>query len=139
MVVRSASELGKPRVILCDGNDAEAAQLKRLLEPHYDLSISSAPMETVTSLLSVPSRIMVLGLRSGDPSFRELIPLVKKLRPELPIIVIGDGGSLDEQRLVQGQGIFYFVPRPVASSELLSALANAVERGADRGRTGHAR
>jgi len=136
MVVRSASELGKPPVILCDGNDAEAAQLKRLLEPLYDLSVSKAPMETVKSLVSAPFRIIVVGLRSGDPSFRELIPLVKKLRPELPIIVIGDGGSLDEQRLVQRQGIFYFVPRPVASSEILSALANAVARGADRGKTG---
>ena len=132
MVVRSASKSGKPPVILCDGNDFEAVQLKRLLEPHYDLLLSSAPMEALKSLVSAPFRSIVVGLRSGDPTFRELIPLVKKIRPELPIIVIADGGSLEEQRSVQREGIFYFVPRPVAGKEILSALANAVEKGLAR-------
>lgn len=132
MVVKSDSEVGRPAVILCDGNDAEAVQLEHLLAPHYDLLLSSGPMEALKNLVSASFRSIVVGLQSSDPSFRELIPLVKKLRPKLPIIVIADGGSLEEQRSVQRQGIFYFVARPVVGEEILSALANAVEKGPDR-------
>lgn len=132
MVVRHESEASKPPVILCDGNDDEAAKLSRLLAPHYRLSLATAPMDALKSLVSASFQSMVLSLQPGDPSFIELIPLVKKLRPKLPIIVIADGDSLEEQRSVQKQGIFYFVPRPVASKEILSALANAVEKGSER-------
>jgi DNA-binding NtrC family response regulator len=132
MIVRPEAEAGKPPVILCDGNDTEAAQLSRLLAPHYNLSLASAPMDALKNLVSSSFRSMVLSLQADDPSFLELIPLVKKLRPKLPIIVIADGGSLEEQRTVQKQGIFYFVPRPVASKEILSALANAVAKGSGR-------
>lgn len=139
MVARLASDVGKPRIILCDGNGAEVAQLQRLLAPHYDLWLSSAPMEALRTLVSATFRSIVVALQSGDPSFRELIALVKKLRPELPIIVIADGGSLEEQGSVQRQGIFYFVPRPVAGKEILSVLANAMQKGSNRGTERHPR
>jgi len=121
----------KPAVILCDADRSEVSQLKELLAPLYDLVLSTAPVEALNSLMSSSFETMLLGLNKKDKSFLELIPLVKKLQPTLPIIVIADGRSLEEQRAVQRQGVFYFLPRPIASKEILSAVANAVRKGSE--------
>lgn len=119
----------KAAVIVCDAKRTEIEQLERLLSTRYHLLLSTTPMEALHNLMSFPVQSMILGLQRKDTSFRELIPLVKKLKPALPIIVIADGRSLEEQRAIQREGIFYFVPRPVADDEVLSAVANAVQKG----------
>ena len=121
----------KPAVILCDADRSEVSQLKQLLAPLYDLVLSTAPVEALNNLMSSSFETMLLGLHKKDQSFLQLIPLVKKLHPTLPIIVIADGRSLEEQRTVQRQGVFYFLPRPIAPKEILSAVANAVRKGSE--------
>lgn len=124
-------EQQRPAVILCDADRSEVSELKQLLAPLYDLVLSTAPVEALNNLMSTSFETMLLGLNNRDQSFLELIPVVKKLQPTLPIIVIADGRSLEEQRTVQRQGVFYFLPRPIARKEMLSAVANAVQKGAE--------
>lgn len=119
----------RPPVIVCDPYPAEASRVRRLLSPRYRLVVSTVPMEALDSILVGSFNAMVLALHENDRSFLGLIPLVKKLRPQMPIIVVADGRSLEEQRSAQRQGIFYFLPRPFAGKEMLSAVANAIERG----------
>ena len=119
----------RPAVIVCDADLVEVSRMRRLLSRRYRLVLSRVAMGALNDVLAGSFQAMVLALREEDQSFLHLIPLVKKLQPRLPIIVVGDGRSLDQQRSAQRQGIFYFLPRPVGTREMRTALANAVEWG----------
>ena len=119
----------RPLVLVCAPYRGEAARLKRLLSPRYRVVLSAVPFDALNVVLRGSFGAMVLALHRKDQSFLGMIPVLKKIRPDLPIIVVADGRSLEEQRSVQREGIFYFLPRPIEREEILAAVANAVEKG----------
>jgi NADH:ubiquinone oxidoreductase subunit E len=61
----------------------------------------------------------------GIPSF-DLLPLIKKSNPGLPVIALSDDSSLEMSKRVRLQGIFFLAMKPIDPTEIRTAVGDAI-------------
>ena len=61
----------------------------------------------------------------GIPSF-DLLPLIKKSNPGLPVIALSDDSSLEMSKRVRLQGIFFLAMKPIDPAEIRTAVGDAI-------------
>jgi len=61
----------------------------------------------------------------GIPSF-DLLPLIKKSNPGLPVIALSDDSSLEMSKRVRFQGIFFLAMKPIDPAEIRTAVGDAI-------------
>jgi len=57
----------------------------------------------------------------------KLIEIVKKSRPRIPLIIISSDNSREELTRVLEHGIFYFIIKPINSTELREAVESVLK------------
>ena len=57
----------------------------------------------------------------------KLIEIVKKSRPRIPLIIISSDNSREELTRVLEHGIFYFIIKPINSTELKEAVESVLK------------
>ena len=78
-----------------------------------------------------------LGLRKRDRARLQIIPLLRALFRELPLIVIADEASLELERRARQEGIFYYFVHPLGSAEVQAVLKDLLRRAAREPRQPH--
>lgn len=58
----------------------------------------------------------------GEICIKELIHVIKKLEPELPIIVTTEKCSLDIEKEIRTAGIFFYMVKPFNQEEIKSVI-----------------
>lgn len=75
-------------------------------------------------------RAIILNLEKkpsdGDIGIKELIHVIKKLDPSLPIIVTTEKSSFEEEREIRTAGIFFYMIKPFNSEEIKSVLEEII-------------
>ena len=61
----------------------------------------------------------------GIPAF-DLLPLIKKSNPGLPVISLGEDASLESSKRVRLQGIFFLAMKPIDPEEIRAAAGDAI-------------
>jgi NADH-quinone oxidoreductase subunit E len=61
----------------------------------------------------------------GIASF-DLLPLIKKSNPGLPVIALNDDSSLEMSKRVRLQGIFFLAMKPIDPAEIRTAVGDAI-------------
>ena len=79
-----------------------------------------------------------------DENAFDLIPRMKKLRPDLPIIVMSAQNTLMTALTAAEKGAFEYLPKPFDLNELVAVVGRALaepgrKRAAGRARSGTAR
>ena len=80
--------------------------LKRIKEEEADILILDSSLE---------------GIASSD-----LLPLIKKSNPALPVIALSDDSSLEMSKRVRLQGIFFLAMKPIDPAEIRTAVGDAI-------------
>jgi DNA-binding NtrC family response regulator len=103
-----------PGVIIADRDGSLRRQLSRLLaEAGYQVRTTDSVAEVLVEILKSDTRIVLLGSAFDEPvTAAELIPLLKRCRRELVIILVADETSLPNLRRIRQEGIFYHALRP---------------------------
>ena len=71
-------------------------------------------------------RILILDCTlEGIPGF-DLLPLIKKTNPGLPVISLGEDSSLESSKRVRLQGIFFLAMKPIDPEEIRAAAGDAI-------------
>lgn len=86
------------------------------------------PMRLAQEALDRVPLGIVLGVGERTRSHLDIIPLVRSVRDDLPIIVIADEDSLDLERRARQKGIFYYLVHPIDLSEAEAVLAALLRR-----------
>jgi NADH:ubiquinone oxidoreductase subunit E len=82
--------------------------------------------ELLRKLKEEEADILVLdGSLEGIPSF-DLLPLIKKSNPGLPVIALSDDSSLEMSKRVRLQGIFFLAMKPIDPAEIRTAVGDAI-------------
>lgn len=96
-----------------------------------------AVVHTVNSLVEVAHqaatrRPAAVFLGVGDQSLGHLdvIRTIHAVRSDLPVIVIGDHDSLDLERRVRQQTIFYYLVHPIDRTEVAAVLGDVLRHTA---------
>lgn len=91
--------------------------------------------ETIQAILRDAFAVAVLDLDADASRSTDLIDMVKRVDPSLPIVAIAADGSVEAERRAREQGALCFLVKPVDARELRMALDGAEGR-TRRGRRG---
>ena len=81
------------------------------------------------AVLRLPLAVF-LGLRKRDRARLQIIPVLRAAWRELPVMVVADEASLELERRVRQEGIFYYFVHPLGSAEVQAVLKDLLRRAA---------
>lgn len=110
-------------VLVCGCSEDDLAVLRSAAEPN------GPTMHEVSSLVKVTHQVMsgrpialVLGVSHDTLADLDVIPLVRTIRTDMPVIVVAAGDSLDLERTARQRGVFYYFVHPVEKAEARAVL-----------------
>ncbi len=71
-----------------------------------------------------------LGVGAASAGYLDVIPVIRAVRCDLPIIVIGEEDSLELERSAREKSIFYYLLHPIEKTEVEAVLKD-VQRFAE--------
>lgn len=91
-----------------------------------DIELISEPDDLINTIKPKKYKAIVINLEikssRNDISAKMLIQIVKRLDPVLPIIVTSDKSSLDIEKEIRSENIFFYMIKPFSSVEIHSIL-----------------
>lgn len=94
--------------------------------------------EALLAILEERIRIAIIDLELQDLPGLDVVTILRKFRPALPIIVLSADESLEMGRRIFAQGIYYYLLKPIDLAELEAVVRSAMERRGRAGRRGSA-
>ncbi len=102
---------------------------------NYSVSFEQMGSKAILKLLEKPIDIFILDLDDDDNSTLDIIDVIRRTRPRLPIVVLSDSTSLDRVRRLSEAGVFYCAMKPVQIMEI-EKVVEALERYRQNQRNG---
>lgn len=122
----STEATGRPAILVVDDAPFFRQTLREQLEAQGYPVIEAASGEEVVDLVVRHAVSAVLtDLNMPEVSGQELLRRVKRLRPELPVIVFSAQQDFDAVREVLRDGALEYLVKPISPGELLQAVARA--------------
>lgn len=69
---------------------------------------------------------IVLGVGKNTLHHLDVIPVIRAVREELPVIVIAEEDSLELERAVREKGVFYYLVHPIDRQEVCAVLEDVL-------------
>ncbi len=83
--------------------------------------------ELLKKIKETGSGVLILDFTlEGIPSL-DLLPLIRKAGPQVPVIALGEDSSVEMSRQVRLQGIFFLAMKPVDPAEIRTAVGDAIK------------
>ncbi|HEX7879777.1 MAG TPA: sigma-54 dependent transcriptional regulator [Candidatus Eisenbacteria bacterium] len=116
------------RILLVDDDPAARAAVREYLEIHGFAVTEAATAEgTVEAFRSRPPDVVILDYRLPDGHALEILPKLKGIDAEVPILILTGHGSIDLAVTAIQQGAQQFLTKPVQLPALLVMVRNAIE------------
>ena len=127
------------RVIVASSDDALRRFVAHILEGVSDgVRTVSRSGELLKAVLDEDYDLVVVTLDLGGMSGLETLPILKRLRPKTPVIVLSEDNPVEVRgEALEGGALHYFV-LPINPPALVSAVCTAVERSGQNSRRGAA-
>ncbi len=120
---------GISSVLVIDDEPVLQDVLGTLLKTHgFDYHQSLTAKDGLDILHENEIDIVLLDLMLPDANGLEVLPKIKALDPDLPVIVITAHSSIDTAIEAMRQGAFHYVPKPFKNDEVLHVVSRAAER-----------
>ncbi len=125
------------QLLLIADKDIEARKQMAGIFGHEEFQVIEAESVDVVlhEVLKRDVRVVLLGSEFDGLSARELIPLLKKCKRDLTIILVSNDESLPLIRRFRREGIFYHSLKPISEDdkeELRQVVHCAFENSSDR-------
>ncbi|MBD3290978.1 response regulator [candidate division KSB1 bacterium] len=117
------------RSLIIATEDSEViSQLSKIfLAEDYTIIIEKSQTKTILKALEHQVDLLVLDLAQPDTSKMDLVNIIRKTRPRLPIIVLSEDNSIEVLRELAEAGVFYSALKPVNQEEI-NEVIQAVTR-----------
>lgn len=83
----------------------------------YSVTATNSVSNAIYGILKKVAQVVVLGTKCDELAAIDLIPLMKRCNPKLPIILVAADISLGLLRKLRCEGIFYHALRPVNGAD----------------------
>lgn len=98
-----------------------------LLGEGYQVEVVKEPDKAVKKILGEEYKTFILSLPMKEGMGLKAIPIINKSDPTLPIIAITEDDSLEFQRRVRKEKIFYYFVKSFDPEEMKSVVKNAID------------
>lgn len=120
----------KPRILLIDDEKEFITTLAERLELRgYDVEVSESGEGGIHFLKKSGFDAAILDLMMPGLNGIETLVEIKKIDPDLPVILLTGHGSTKEGMKGMRMGAFDFLMKPLDINELLSKIKLALEQG----------
>jgi DNA-binding NtrC family response regulator len=119
--------VSKFRVLLVDDEEELAATLVERLE-YRDIAMDYATDGTgaLQKLQESSYDVMVIDLKLPGMSGEELLNIINKSYPKLPVLLITGHGFAASRGYVKPDGAYDFLPKPLDISKLINKMHEAI-------------
>jgi len=113
---------GKSAVIASENADLIDQISNIMVEYDYSLIVVKSAIESILKILEQEADLLMLDLDLSENTVMDLIDIIKKMRPRLPIVVLPDDFTIDTVRKLTKAGVFYCAMKPVQIEEIEKVL-----------------
>ena len=100
---------------------------RKLSEWEYDVVEAESGAEALKAVENESPDFVLLDNNLPDSLGTELLPQIKKARPDIPLIMITAYGSIDTAVVAMRGGAYDFITKPIDFLKLQNTLKNALE------------
>lgn len=119
----------KPRVLIIDNETKFLDGCKELLASHGFAATPCADSAQAVPLLKAEAfDVVLLDIRMPGLEGTDLLPLIKKLRPDLPVILVSAYCDEANAGYYRQLGAFEMVAKPFSAEVLLEAIGRAIHQ-----------
>lgn len=93
-----------------------------ILEEDYSIIIEKSQTKSTLKALEHQVDLLILDLAQPDPSKMDLLNIIRKTRPRLPIIVLSEDNSIETLRELAAAGVFYCALKPIIKDEITEVI-----------------
>ena len=116
-------------ILIGDSNSSFLQWLEEMLfAENYQIEAAESASELIQKLLCKKFESLVLSTNIKGMDGLELIPIIKQIDNNLPIIVVADCSSLETEKKARMQNIFYYFVKPIHPDEIKEVIREAAEK-----------
>jgi DNA-binding NtrC family response regulator len=115
--------INKTALIATNDVELKSKLLMLLEQKRWQTMSSSRGSEAILTVLEKDIQLIILDIELEGMSGVEIIPILKKSRPKIPIIVVSGDESVKTGSEVLQHGIFYYLFKPLNLTEVNDLLA----------------
>jgi DNA-binding NtrC family response regulator len=120
--------MSKANILLVDDQDSIRHFVGKALEDDgYTVRTAESVRETRQAIEQEMPDMLLLDLKLPDGTGLELLREIKRLQPEVPIILMTAFGEVETAVEAMSAGAFWFVKKPFQIEELLALVGRALE------------
>ena len=102
-------------------------KVSRVLQQHdCTVIIEKSTIKSILKILEKDIDFVILDIDFPQNSNMDLIDIIKKTRPKLPILILSKDNSLETLRTLAKLGIFYCILKPIQDPELEEIIQTLV-------------
>ncbi len=119
-------------ILVCDDEGATVGTLQKAFSGRrHSVTVVSDVVDAVRVVYPGKFQTLFIGidLRKANETKSRVAALrvLRRIDPDLPIVVLARGNSLELEREVRLEGIFCFCLKPINTGEAIDILANALK------------
>ena len=120
--------MSKANILVVDDQDSIRHFVSRALEDEgYTVQVTSSVREAREALDKDMPDVAILDLKLPDGTGLELLREIKRVQPEVSVILMTAFGELETAVEAMSAGAFWFVKKPFQNEELLALVARALD------------
>ncbi|MGH3054347.1 MAG: sigma-54-dependent transcriptional regulator, partial [Gaiellaceae bacterium] len=120
--------MSKANILIVDDQDSIRHFVSRSLEDEgYAVQVAGSVRETRQMLEHDMPDVAIFDLKLPDGTGLELLRELKRVQPEVGVIMMTAFGELETAVEAMSAGAFWFVKKPFQNEELLALVARALE------------
>jgi DNA-binding response OmpR family regulator len=119
--------VARAEVLVCGCREDDLAVLRTAAGPDGPLLHAvDSPVKVAHEAMADRPAAIVLGVGPDTLANLDVIPVIRAIRSDLPVIVVAADDSLELERTARQRGIFYYLVHPVEKSEARAVLRNVL-------------
>lgn len=117
---------GTRTILIADVDEKSSASLAKLFaQGGYSVITSKVADEVIEKIKNKQADVLVMNVELEGTKGYEIVPIVKKIAPKLPIIMMSDDASLEIAKKVHQAGVFYYAMKPLDLQEMKLVIRDA--------------
>lgn len=104
---------------------------RSLLDLDYDIRFAQRGVQVLCEILDGNVELLILDVELAGMMGIELLPVIKKIRPRIPVILITDDLNRRIRQIAAEQGVVYQAQKPMTPQET-GSISRVAEKVIDR-------
>jgi DNA-binding NtrC family response regulator len=105
-------------ILIVDDDKENRNQMAEIfIDAGYSVTATGSVANAIHGILKKLAQVVVLGSKCDDLTAVDLVPIMKRCNPKMPIILIAADLSLGLLRKLRGEGIFYCALKPASDAD----------------------